>query len=106
MSCKLSRWIECEFDRNAWFFGEFKGGLQASCDFIDYVLKDNEYMGLDEEDMKYIETVRSCYSTLKELSNEMLEAIGEYKHAFVELFADEEIIRTKTGYRRREIKRR
>ena len=40
MSYRLAKWIECEFDRNSWFFAEFKGGLQASCDFINYVLKE------------------------------------------------------------------
>ena len=103
MSYKLAKWIENEFDRNAWFFGEFKGGLMASCDFIDFVLKDNESLGLDEEDKKYISTIRSCYSKMKKLSNEMLEVIGEYKRAFSILFADEEFIPTENGYEVREI---
>lgn len=89
MSYKLAKWIESEFDRNAWFFSEFKGGLMASCDFIDFVLKDNESFKLDEEDEKYLSTVRSCYSRLKKLSNEMIEVIEEYKHAFTELFVEE-----------------
>ena len=54
MSTKLATWISNEFDRNAWFFAEFRGGLLAACDFIDYVIKDNNIMNLDEEDLKYI----------------------------------------------------
>lgn len=90
MSYKLAKWIECEFDRNAWFFSEFKGGLLAACDFIDYVIKDNNIMNLDEEDLKYINEVRHCYSELKSLSNEMINIISKYKRAYIELFADEE----------------
>ena len=95
MSQKLAKWIESEFDRNAWFFSEFKGGLIASCDFIDYVLKDNENLKIDEYDKEYITTIRECYSNLKRLSDEMVEEIGKYKHAFSVLFADEEIIYSK-----------
>ena len=61
MSYRLAKWIENEFDRNSWFFAEFKGGLQAVCDFIDYVLKDNDNFRLDEEDKIYIDKVRECY---------------------------------------------
>ena len=103
MSYKLAKWIENEFDRNAWFFAEFKGGLMASCDFIDFVLKGDDFLKLDEDDEKYITTIRECYSTLKSLSNEMIKTIGEYREAFTELFADEEFIPTENGYEVREI---
>ena len=99
MSHRLAKWIENEFDRNAWFFGEFKGGLMASCDFIDYVLKDNELLNIDKEDQKYIKTIRSCYLKMKNLSNEMIKVIEEYKKAYTELFADEEFVKTKKGYK-------
>lgn len=89
MSYNLAKWIECEFDRNAWFFSEFKGGLQASCDFIDYVLKDNDNIDLDEDDLKYIKEISCCYSELKSLSNEMIKTIDRYKRAYIKLFADE-----------------
>jgi len=105
MSHRLAKWIECEFDRNAWFFGEFKGGLMASCDFIDYVLKDKDLFNLDEEDQKYIKTIRSCYSKMKNLSNEMIKSIEEYKKAYTELFADEEFVKNKKKYKARKIKK-
>jgi hypothetical protein len=76
------------------FFGEFKGELMASCDFIDHVLKDNDSLNLDENDKEYLFTIRECYSKLKCLSNEIIETIGKYKNAYIELFADEEIIKT------------
>ena len=90
MGYKLAKWIECEFDRNAWFFCEFKGGLMASCDFIDYFLKDNENLDLDDEDLKYIREIRSCYSDLKNLTNEMIKTIDKYKKVYTQLIADEE----------------
>lgn len=90
MSYNLAKWIECEFDRNACFFSEFKGSLSASCDFIDYVLKDNNNIKLDKNDIKYIDEIRECYSELKKLSNDMIITIDKYKKAYIELFADEE----------------
>ena len=95
MSYNLAKWIECEFDRNAWFFSEFKGGLMAACDFIDFVLKDNKNFQLDEDDKKYIETVRSCYSRMKSLSNEMITEINKYKQAFFELIEEDETLYVK-----------
>ena len=35
---------------------------------------------------------------MKKLSNEMIKEIGDYKKAFIELFADEEFILTENGY--------
>lgn len=104
MSYKLAKWIENEFDRNAWFFSEFKGGLHAACDFIDYVFKDNNNINLDKDDLKYIQEVRFCYSKLKSLSNDMIKTIDKYKRAYIQLFADEECIPTENGYEVRERK--
>ena len=89
MSYRLSKWIENEFDRNSWFFAEFKGGLQAACDFIDYVLKDNNNFQLDEDDKIYIDKVRECYSNMKSLSNEMIKEINNFKGAFFNLLEDD-----------------
>ncbi|MBQ4114089.1 hypothetical protein IJD34_01655 [bacterium] len=98
MSYKLAKWIENEFDRNAWFFGEFKGGLMASCDFIDFVLADNDFLKMDKNDLQYIRTVRKCYSNLKRLTNEMIKEIGEYKFAFTQLIGEDEFLENKQGY--------
>ena len=38
----ITRWIERELDRNAWFYAEFKGSLKATCNFLDYVIADKE----------------------------------------------------------------
>ena len=95
MSYRLAKWIENEFDRNSWFFAEFKGGLIAACDFIDYVLKDNDNFRLDEEDKIYIDKVRECYSNMKSLSNEMVKEINKYKEAFFALLEEDEFITVK-----------
>ena len=92
MSYRLAKWIECEFDRNSWFFAEFKGGLQASCDFINYVLKDNENINLDEKDIIYIDRVKECYLNLRALTNEMITEINNFKQAFFTLIEEDETI--------------
>ena len=92
MSYRLAKWIENEFDRNSWFFAEFKGGLQTACDFIDYVLKDNKNIDLDEEDKIYIDKVRESYSNMKSLSNEMIKEINNFKEAFFNLLEEDETI--------------
>ena len=79
MSYRLVKWIEKEFDRNSWFFTEFKGGLQAVCDFIDYVLIDNKNMQLNENDLIYIDKIRESYSNMKTLANQMISEINNYK---------------------------
>ena len=87
MSSKLAVWISNEFDRNAWFFAEFKGSLMTACEFIDYVIKEPGFLTLDEDDYKYINAVRESYSTMKELSHEMVKEIAKYKSAYNELLS-------------------
>jgi len=94
MSTKLATWISNEFDRNAWFFAEFRGGLLAACDFIDYVINEPGFLNLDDDDRKYIAAVRESYCAMQRLSVEMVAEIAKYKAAYKELlstFEEEEI---------------
>lgn len=54
MKLNITRWIESDLDKNAWFYAEFKGSLNATCRFLNYILDDKERFGLEGDDRLFL----------------------------------------------------
>lgn len=90
MKLNITRWIESDLDKNAWFYAEFKGSLNATCRFLNYILDDKERFGLEGDDRLFLCAMRDSYYKIEQLSDEMNREISKYKNAFAEIFVREE----------------
>ena len=87
---KLARYIEHEFDRNAIFFAQTHSRTMASLDFIDFILRDNNIVELNEEERRYVDKIRNCYINVSALSKEIAGEIQKYKETYEEFLLTEE----------------
>ncbi len=87
---RLARYIEHEFDRNAIYFSQMHSRVEASCDFIGYVLEDKNLIELNEEERDYIKKIRESYHKMMSLTEKIANEIQTYKEAYQDfLLADE-----------------
>ena len=88
---RLAQYIEHEFDTNAIFFAQAHSRAMASCDFIDYIIRDKRIIELNEEEQKYINRIHDCYTKVAVLSKEIALEIQKFKEAYEDFLLTEEL---------------
>ena len=76
---RLAQYIEHEFDRNAIYFAQAHSRVVASCDFIDYILRDKNIINLNEEEKKYIDKIHDSYLNIAQLSKDISFEIQKFR---------------------------
>lgn len=87
---RFARYLEHEFDRNAIYFAQMHSRVEASCDFIKYILEDENLINLNEEERAYILKIRQCYRNMASLTGQLAEEIQKYKEAFKDFLLEDE----------------
>jgi len=85
---KLTRFIECELDRNSWLFSEAYGSFLASLDFINNILLKEDLTTLTTEEKDYIYKIKEEYYNLIKYTKLITESLAKYKEAYFNLYDD------------------
>ena len=88
---RLAQYIEHEFDRNAIYFAQAHSRIVASCDFIDYIIRDKKLIELNEEEQKYINRIHDSYYNIANLSKEIALEIQNFKEVYEDFLLSEEL---------------
>ena len=79
---KLAKYIEHEFDRNIIYFSQAHSRVESSLSFIYYIIEDTKLINLTEDEKRYVEQIKTSYTEILKLTNNITDEIQKYKEAY------------------------